>query len=140
MSFSILKKYKYSGTVFLGCDDNLRAATAKVPNKPGVYLFYEVNGKNEELKYIGASGSVLQNGNLKGQMMRGRLNNKMNKDFTRANFLKQHFESSKCDFIKIDWFVTLDNENQDLPKYVEAKLIQQYFKFSGKLPKWNNSF
>jgi hypothetical protein len=140
MKFNSLNKYKNSGTVFLSCHDNLRKATVNVPNKPGIYLFSEINGKHEVLKYIGSSGSILQNGKFKGQLMRSRINNKMNSKFTRANFFKKHFETSKCDLIKIDWYVTFDDENLDLPKYVEANILQEYYSLFGELPEWNNTF
>lgn len=140
MYFKKLDQYKYSGSVILGCNDNLKNVTAQVPNQPGVYIFFEINGQDENLKYIGASGSVLQNGSFKRQMMQDRINNKMNSKLTRANFFKNHFEKSKCDFIRIDWYVTFDKKNRDLPKYVEAKLIQEYFTHFDKLPEWNNSF
>jgi len=140
MNFKALIKYKESGTVFLKKGDNLRAKTKNIPNKPGVYLFYEMNDGNEDLKSIGASGTMLQNGKFRGQMMRSRINNKMNSSQTRAQFFEQHFIKSNCDLLRIDWFVTHDEYFLDLPKYAEANTLQEYYSVFGILPEWNNSF
>jgi len=141
MVFKILEKYKNSGTVFISSEDNLRKQTAHIPDAPGVYLFFEENGaKNGSLKYIGASGSIDQKGKFKDQLMRKRLNNKMNSKFSRAQFFKQYFQQNKCDLIRIDWYVTYDEDNLDLPKYVEALLFQKYYSLLGQLPEWNNNF
>ncbi|WP_157209195.1 hypothetical protein [Mariniflexile maritimum] len=140
MNFKALKKYKESGTVFLSKGDNLRAETKSIPNKPGIYLFYEINKNNDVLKYIGASGTMLQNGKFRGQMMRNRINNKMNSSHTRAQFFEKYFKKSNCDLIRIDWFATHNDEFLDLPKYVEANMLQEFYSAFGNLPEWNNSF
>jgi len=141
MVFKILDKYKNSGTVFISSEDKLHKQTAYIPEAPGVYLFFEENGaKNGRLRYIGASGSIDQLGKFKGQLMRKRINNKMNSKNTRAQFFKQQFEHSDCDLIRIDWYVTYDEDNLDLPKYVEALLFQKYYSLFGQLPEWNNNF
>jgi hypothetical protein len=105
-----------------------------------VYLFYEIKGEYEDLKYIGSSGTMQQNGKFRGQMMYGRINNKMNSKLTRAQFFNNHFQTSNCDLIRIDWYVTYNDEFLDLPKYVEANLLQEYYSLFGKLPEWNNGF
>lgn len=140
MNFKALKKYNEFGSVFLNELNNLREETKTIPEKPGVYLFYEIKQGYEVLKYIGSSGTILQNGDFRGQLMRGRINNKMNSSQTRAQYLKNHFKISNCDFIRIEWFVTYNQENLDLPKYVEAYALQEYYDVFGILPVWNNSF
>ena len=140
MNFKAIRKYKNSGTVFLSADNNLRQETKVIPDLPGVYMFSTVKGKHNTLQYVGSSGSILQSGKFKGQMMRGRINNKMNSKQSRAQFFKDYFDKDDIDFISINWFNTYDDEYLDLPKYVEACMLQEYFSLFGKLPPWNNSF
>lgn len=140
MNFKAIRKYKNSGTVFLAADNNLRQETKVIPDLPGVYMFSSVKGKHDILQYVGSSGSMQQNGKFKGQMMRGRINNKMNSKQTRAQFFNAYFKKEDIDFIRIDWYNTYDDEYFDLPKYVEACMLQEYISLFGKLPPWNNSF
>lgn len=140
MNFKAIRKYKNTGTVYLVADDNLRQITNNIPDLPGVYMFSIVKGKHDILQYVGSSGSIQQNGKFKGQMMRGRINNKMNSKQSRAQFFKSYFKKNDIDSIRIDWFNTYDDEYIDLPKYVEACMLQEYFSLFGKLPQWNNSF
>ncbi len=140
MNFKATKKYKQTGTTFFEEGDNLRQVTKSIPDLPGVYLFHEVEGKYTRLKYIGSAGTIKQDGKFKGQMLRGRINNKMNSQQTRSQFFKEHLKNTNCDLIRIDWYVTYDEDFLDLPKYVEALMVQEFYGWFGSLPDWNKEF
>lgn len=46
----------------------------------------------------------------------------------------------EIDALDIYWFVTFDKDNQHLPSYVEALLLQKHFDIYGCLPQWNKGF
>jgi len=49
-------------------------------------------------------------------------------------------EKYKLEALHFEWYVTFDKENQDLPSYVEAIMMQRYFEIYRELPLWNKSF
>jgi hypothetical protein len=58
----------------------------------------------------------------------------------RQDYFNQKIENEQIDALDIYWFVTMDEDNNDLPGYIEGLLMQQYFKIYGKLPEWNKEF
>ncbi|QIG88446.1 hypothetical protein G6R40_01685 [Chryseobacterium sp. POL2] len=74
--FAELEKYKTNGHFFFEKNDNLRNKSKDVPNLPGVYYILKLARGKVELVYIGKSGSMLQNGQFKDQLLNKRLNNK----------------------------------------------------------------
>ncbi len=134
----ILRKYR-KGQFLFRKGDNLKKV-CKAPDLPGVYLFFAVlkTGK-EELRYIGKSGSILQNGTFKKQLLCGRICNKQDR-VNREIFLTGKIEKEDLGGVKVEWFVTYENGIKDLPGYVEGLLIQSFFKETNLLPSWNTSF
>ena len=92
-----------------------------------------------ELVYIGASGTINQKGEFKTQLLRGRLNNKQN-GTKRQMFFEEIMLHKEIEALDIYWFVTFDKDNQHLPSYVEAVLLQKHFDIYGCLPAWNKCF
>jgi len=80
-----------------------------------------------------------QDGTFKNQALHGSLNNKQD-GMKRQEFFTKKSIYENIDALDINWFVTCDKENQDLPGYIEALLLQIYFELNGKLPEWNKSF
>lgn len=137
--FTELEKYKTNGHFFFEKNDNLRNKSKDVPNLPGVYYILKLAKGKVELVYIGKSGSMLQNGQFKDQLLNKRLNNKQD-GIRREHYFLQKFESENIDALDIYWFVTIDNHHNDLPGYVEGIMMQRYYDIYGTLPKWNKSF
>jgi hypothetical protein len=139
MIFDDLLKYKKNGHFFFTGSDNLRNKSRDVLNMPGVYYILKLAKGKVELVYIGKSGSILQNGQFKDQLLNQRLNNKQD-GIRREHYFLQKIESENIDALNIYWFVTMDEEHQDLPGYVEGIMMQRYYDLYGTLPKWNKSF
>lgn len=139
MIFDDLLKYKQNGHFFFTGSDNLQNKSRDVPNKPGVYYILKLAKGKVELVYIGKSGSILQNGQFKDQLLNKRLNNKQD-GIRREHYFLQKIESEDIDALDIYWFVTMDEEHQDLPAYVEGIMMQRFYDLYGTLPKWNKSF
>ncbi|MCA4781329.1 hypothetical protein IF125_03520 [Empedobacter stercoris] len=137
--FAELEKYKTNGHFFFEKNDNLRDKSKDVPNLPGVYYILKLAKGKVELVYIGKSGSMLQNGQFKDQLLNNRLNNKQD-GIRREYYLLNKIEEENIEALDIYWFVTVDDEHNDLPGYVEGLLLQRYFEVYGCLPPWNKSF
>lgn len=73
--FQELYKYKNNGHFFLTKGDLLGEQSKEVPNLPGVYIVYRLARGKIDIVYMGKSGTIQQNGQLKDQGLRKRINN-----------------------------------------------------------------
>ena len=137
--FDELNKYKNNGHFFLSNSDKLSEQSKDVPNLPGVYYILRLAKGRVDLVYIGKSGTILQNGTFKNQLLKKRPNNKQD-GMPREQFFKDKIQREQIDALDIYWFVTFDKNHRDLPAFVEAQIIQRYFDSYGQLPQWNRDF
>ncbi|WP_299385986.1 hypothetical protein [uncultured Lacinutrix sp.] len=133
---NILKEYVINGTYTFELGDKLSVATKGVKNEPGVYLFYTIKNQIEELVYIGSSGTMQQNGIFKDQLLKKRLQNKQ-EGVRRQVFFEMKIKQDNIDAIKVEWYVTFNENIKHLPAYIEAKLLQAYYDDNKQLPIWN---
>lgn len=136
--FSELEKYSQDH-FFFKKGDRLSIASKDVTNLPGVYYVLRLAKGKIDIVYIGKSGTILQNGDFKDQLLRSRINNKQ-ENMKRQDYFDEKIETEKIDALDIYWFVTMDDNNNDLPGYVEGFLMQQHFDLYGTLPEWNKEF
>lgn len=139
--FDETKKYKTQGHFFFQKGNNLKeqSRNVPVPELPGVYYILRLAKGNVDLVYIGKSGTILQSGKFKKQLL--------NVGATlvvallpQQKYFEQKMADENIDGLDIYWFVTMDKHNNDLPGYAEGILMQRYFDVHGKLPPWNNEF
>lgn len=140
MHFKELNKYKTKGEFIFRSGNKLSEFCKAVPHAAGVYLFRTIKDGKDEVVYIGASGTMHQNGKFGKQLMKRRFQNMQNSKTRRQDYLDIAIEKSKLDGIKVNWYVTFDKFHQDLPMYVEGLLIQKYFDKHKVLPIWNKVF
>lgn len=137
--FEEIKKYKNSGNFFFKRGDVLSQVSKHVPELPGVYYILCLSAGKVDLVYIGKSGTIMQSGEFKDQLLRGRLNNKQ-AGIKRQQFFDLKLEQENIDCLDIYWFVTFDHVHQDLPGYVEGVLMQRFYEVYSSLPEWNKDF
>ncbi len=137
--FTETNKYKQQGHFFFQKGNSLTAQSSDVPDLHGVYYIMRLANGKIDLVYVGRSGSITQSGKLKEQTLNGRINNKQN-GMKRQLYFEQKMTEENIEALDIYWFVTMDNENRDLPGYVEGLLMQRYFDVYGNLPPWNKCF
>jgi hypothetical protein len=137
--FNILNKYTMNGRFSFIKGDRLIQVSNDVPNLPGVYYFVRITEVDKQIVYIGASGTVDKEGAFSKQLLKKRLNN-IQGCKSRQKFLEQKLQEENILEIQIYWFVTFEGIFKDLPGYVEALIIQEYFSEFSKLPFWNNKF
>ncbi|WP_348811076.1 hypothetical protein [Flavobacterium maritimum] len=137
--FEDITKYKNCGNFSFRKGDNLAQLSKNVPEKPGVYYILRLAKGKVDLVYIGKSGTVLQDGSFKSQLLRGRLNNKQ-EGVKRQVYFDMKMDQENIDGLDIYWFVTVDDKNNDLPGFVEAVILQRFYETHGKLPEWNKEY
>ncbi len=136
--FDELTKYKNNGHFFFKRGQTL-SQVCNAPEQAGVYYILMLRKGKIELVYIGASGTINQQGKFRSQLLRGRLNNKQN-SMKRQQFFEEIMLQNEIEALDIYWFVTFDKNYQHIPSYVEALLMQKHFEIYGCLPEWNKSF
>jgi len=139
MNFDFLNKYETKGEFIFRLGDRLSVFCKSVPHAAGVYILKAVKDKDERLVYIGASGSIRQDGTFVRQMMKKRLQN-MHGKIRRQTHFETEITLNKLDGIRVNWYVTFENQIQDLPMFVEGTLLQNYFDIYKKLPEWNKKY
>ena len=137
--FDEIEKYKNQDHFFYKKGNRLKDQSSDVPSLPGVYYIFRLAKGRVDLVYIGKSGSILQSGKFKKQLLRSKINNKQD-GMKRQVYFDNKMKEEHNDGLDIYWFVTMDKHHNDLPGYVEGMLMQRYFEVHGKLPPWNKSF
>ena len=137
--FDETEKYPNQGHFFFKKGNILKEVSQDVPNLPGVYYILRLAWGHVDLVYIGKSGTFNQKGTFKDQLLKGRINNKQD-GTPRQTFFDNKMVTENIDGLDIYWFVTVDEHNNDLPRYVEGLLMQRYYEVNGELPVWNKGF
>jgi hypothetical protein len=137
--FDETEKYVNQGHFFFKKGNNLKEVSQDVPNLPGVYYILRLARGRVDLVYIGKSGTINQKGTFKDQLLKGGINNKQD-DTPGQIFFNEKMTTENIDGLDIYWFVTVDEQNNDLPSYVEGLLMQRYYEIYGELPVWNKGF
>jgi len=137
-----LKKYKKQGHFTFNQSNDLEEVCNAPNDGAGVYLMFSVDGDKKELVYVGSSGSIQNNGEIK--VRQGGLFDRLvhGKQFkmTRKKSLPVEMKREKMETLEIHWFETFTEKEKGIPTCVEAELIQTYFNNNGCLPKWNVAF
>ena len=106
-------------------------------NNYGVYRF-RANTEDGEILYIGHSGTA-SSCKFKKQKLSKRIMLKQ-EGRCRQEFFEEQIKKTenKLTSIIIEWFII--KEDEILPAYVKALLIQEFWKENKRLPKWNKTF
>ena len=136
--FDELTKYKNNGHFFFERGQTL-SQVCNATEQPGVYYILMLRKGKIELVYIGASGTINQQGKFSKQLLKGRINNKQN-GVKRQHYFDEIMLQNDIDALDIYWFVTFNEKHQHIRTYVEALLLQKHFEIYECLPEWNKEF
>lgn len=131
--FDELSKYKDNGHFFFQKGENLSKVSGEVPDAPGVYYILRLAEGRVDLAQIGKAGTVNPKGAFNGPLLNEGIR-------LKQDFLEEKIRKEGIDGLDIYWFVTWDEDYQDLPAYVEGLIMQQYFDVHGMLPPWNDTW
>lgn len=137
--FPQLEKYKNKGHFFFRKECRLIDLTRNIPNLPGVYYIVKLAAGKIEIVYIGKAGTMESDGAFKKQGLQKRLNMKQDGLF-RQEFFETKLLEESIDALDIYWFVTFDEYHQDVPAFLEASMLQDFYWMYDKLPSWNKTF
>ena len=134
-----LDKYNSNGHFFFTSKGDLQKECNAPKNGVGVYLIYQLKGGKIELVYVGATGKIYQNGDLKIRQggIYDRLVNGKQFGESRKISWKIKIEDDSIEALDVYWYETFDEINSDIPSAVEGRVLQEYYNINGKLPKWN---
>lgn len=137
ISYANLKKQFKFNSFPLTNIDNITDILIKnnVPNTFGIYIIYKNEKIYENIIYIGKAGEIDTNGVEKKQGLFKRLSN--TRDNKTANeYFKNLFDENIKELV-IEYYETPISL---IPSFVEATLIQEYFKIFQKLPPLNKAY
>ena len=117
-------------------DGNVLSKVCNAPERAGVYLVYQLRHGKVDLVYIGASGTINQDGTFKNQLLKGRINN-THDGIKRQALFENKIREFDIDALDIYWYVTYDEAYNDFPNELEDKLLEKHKSIYGKLPGWN---
>ena len=137
--FDELDDYQSNDHFFITQDQDLKDTCNAPDDGIGVYLVYRLKDGEIDLVYIGSSGKITQNGDMKIRNggMADRIINGKQFGGPRKKTWKQKLKNENIDALDIYWYETFDGVNQDIPAFMEALLLQKFFNLYGKLPLWN---
>lgn len=139
-----LKKYKNNDHFTFTQEDQLEDVCNAPKNESGVYIVYNLlKNERNELIYVGSSGKVQNNGNIhhrNGGLFNRIVNGHQFGKIPRKKSWLQKMVSENIEALEVCWYETFNNETRDIPAYVEAILIQRFFKANDQLPRWNKEF
>lgn len=138
--FDELIKYKNNNHFFFKENDRLDDVCNAPKNKSGIYIVYELKNDRIELIYIGSSGKVQNNGDIKhrkGGLFDRIVNGHQFGKIPRKKSWAQKLKDENIEALDVYWYDTFNNETADIPVYVEAIIIQRFFEVHGNLPRWN---
>lgn len=139
-----LEKYKNNGVFTFKPFEKLEEKCNALTDKAGIYLIFKITNNIDTLIYIGSSGQK-KDGKLKVRKsglggMKDRLVNGYHPKFgkiKRKKVFPQQMIKENIPQLKIKWWVTWDNGNNDFPTDIEKILSNTYLNKFGYLPEWH---
>ncbi len=134
--FDELKKYKNNEHFFFTAKTELEDVCNAPKDKSGVYVVFELKNGRIELIYIGSSGKIRNDGNLKirqGGLYDRIVNGKQFGQPRKISWKKRLIEEN-IEALDVYWY---DTGSTDIPAFVETAIMQRFFDVHGRLPRWN---
>jgi hypothetical protein len=104
----------------------------------GVYIISGCCETEQNIIYIGKSGTIRQDGKTKTQGIRKRLTMKQSGSYRRM-FFQNVISELNLDCLHIEWFVTWSSNARTPPFLAEAELLAAYLTTYDRLPVFNMS-
>lgn len=138
--FDELKKYK-KDTFSFKINGSLKEVCNAPKDESGVYIVY-ASKNNDNPIYIGSSGKMQKDGKIKHRAggLHDRICNGDQFGERRNLSWPKKMKEQQIEQLEIYWYITFNDKVTDIPAYVEAVLIQEYFNNFRSLPDWNEKF
>ncbi len=142
MLFDELNEYKHTDHFFYNKDRDLGEVCNAPKDASGVYLILELKNGRITLVYIGCSGTLTSDGELrhgKGGLFDSIVNGKQFGDARKVSWRNKLIEEG-IEALDIYWYETFNDDIQHIPSFVEGLLLQMHFDVYGRLPAWNMEY
>jgi len=141
--FKELTKYKNTNNFEFSLSDDLAIACNAPKEGSGVYLVYDVTAEEKELIFIGSTGTIQNNGEIKhreGGIYDRMVNGQQFGKLPRHKAWHFQMKIEKIEGLEIYWYETFNAKTKHIPTYVEGLILQKYLDEHGRLPRWNVAF
>lgn len=141
--FKELTKYKSTNQFTFTKKDNLFDSCNAPKEGSGVYLVYEVSGDDKELLFIGSTGTIQNNGELKhraGGIYDRIVNGNQFGKLPRHKAWHFQMKIENIETLEVHWYETFAGKTKHIPTFVEGLILQKFLDEHGKLPRWNVAF
>lgn len=134
-----LNSYTHRNHFFYKPNEELSEVCNAPIDQSGVYIIYKLQNDGVELIYIGSSGKLLPNGEIKHRLggLYDRLVNGKQFGSARRNSWSRKMKEEKITAIDVYWYVTYTEKLKHNPVEIEKMLRQKFFSLYGRLPAWN---
>jgi len=141
--FKELTKYKKCNQFIFEIENELSEVCNAPQEGNGVYLVYEVTGDEKELLFIGSTGTIQNNGELKvkvGGIYEKIVNAQQFGKLSRRKAWPIQMKKENIEALEVHWFETYNEKTKHIPTYVEALILQKFLDENARLPRWNVAF
>jgi len=141
--FKELTKYKNCNHFTFATENELSEVCNAPQEGNGVYLVYEVNGDEKELLFVGSTGTIQNNGEIKlkvGGIYEKLVNGQQFGKLSRRKAWPIQMKKENIEQLEIHWYETFNAKTKHIPTYVEGLILQKFLDENSRLPRWNVAF
>ena len=141
--FKELKKYKNQNNFTFNIENELSEVCNAPQEGNGIYLVYDVSGDEKELVFVGSTGTIQNNGEIKlrvGGIYDRLVNGQQFGKLSRRKAWPIQMKKENIENLEIHWYETFNKKTKHIPTYVEGLILQLFLDKNGVLPRWNVAF
>ena len=141
--FKELEKYKNQNKFIFSINNELDIVCNAPSDGNGIYLVYSLVLNEKELIYVGSTGTVQNNGNIKvkiGGLYEKIVNGHQFGKQARKESWPTQMKNENLETLEIHWVETFNNETKDIPTFIEGLILQKHLDENRVLPRWNIAF
>ncbi|MDD2965323.1 MAG: hypothetical protein PHQ65_12685 [Bacteroidales bacterium] len=138
--FSAIHPYSHTDHFFYRLGDSLETHVEKLPDLPGVFIIFTLAHGRINMVYVGATHVENRKKGIKAIGLKSHLNT-IGIRRSYEDEWNARIATYDMDALDVYWYVTMDNKGKnDLPGFVKANVLHEFFDVHGCLPAWQESF
>ena len=141
--FKELTKYKNQNSFTFNIENELSEVCNAPQEGNGIYLVYDISGDEKELVFVGSTGTIQNNGEIKlrvGGIYDRLVNGQQFGKLSRRKAWPIQMKKENIENLEIHWYETFNKKTKHIPTYVEGLILQLFLDKNGVLPRWNVAF
>ena len=141
--FKELTKYKNQNNFTFNIENELSEVCNAPKEGNGIYLVYDNSGDEKELIFIGSTGTVQNNGEIKlrvGGIFDRLVNGQQFGKLSRRKSWPIQMKKENLENLEVHWYETFNEKTKDIPTYIEGLILQKFLDKNNALPRWNIAF